>query len=248
MSNVKHLSNLIDLRLWLKGKKIKEGKCSVEPVVLNSIDVVEKDTDKSILTFKDIKSDNEKLPKIKTNVRMDVFNFFNKEMTEYINRRLRNLVCDYAIDNGVITGAAPSIENYMSEYDELMDMARSKSSYLESTIATISVENMADDFKMSHDSSLLTLSFGTKVDAIYVEHLPVPKHNNLRYKRAVLLGTQFNVCDDLVLLAANKTTNVATHVVDKELIVVTDHGFYIIDRTINKNLSMRKLAIDEFNR
>jgi len=251
MNDIKQFTNMVDMKLWLKGEFIKEGKHSIKNVCLCNNDVAERgEHDKSIITFKDVINDKTNFPKIKENIRMDIYKFFNRKMTEYANRRLRNLTSDFAIKNGEIIGAPPIIKDYTKERDELIRMSKTKASYLEKTLASINMKNILVEYKMKSEISekLLLLSFGLTFDTLYLEALPLPKNNNIKYKRAVLLGSHFSPCDEVMLVGNAQISAPNAHLVDKETLIITESDIYIIDRTIYQNLSIRKLYENELNR
>ena len=248
---VLEFSNLIDARLAAKRLNIVNNACSVIDMVIHNVDVVPRDdAEESTISIDDIMVGNQNLRKIKTSVRMDVYKFFNTELTNFINRKIKNITCDYAINNKKIIGKAGRFKSYMDQYDEILHMSLTRSNYAEKAIATFTTNVLtAGKTKVVENDTeeVLTLRSGTQIGFLYVDFLNIPKNNNISYERAVLLGEQFRPCPDITL-SASRANSSGENYVDKELVIATGDEFYLIDKTIYNNLAIRKIHIDEFNK
>jgi len=81
---------------------------------------------------------------------------------------------------------------------------------------------------------------------MYTEFINLPDHNNVTKTKSVLVGKELAINNDVVITTRPNSNN-TYHVVTKELVVATNDTFYIIDRTVNDNLTLRELDILEFN-
>lgn len=244
------VNSLIDARTIAESSYIADSRSTVHNVIVKNVNMVERgDLDKDRIKISEVLVGDRNLRKLKTSTRMDVFKFFNTELTNFINRKLRNTVSDKAIKRGILRSNPPGFDHYSDQYDDISKMAVSRSSYIEKAIASFDTRVLTAGDNIAYEEipdDVLALESGTDIDFMYTEFVNLPEHNNVTKTKSVLVGKELAINNDIVITTRPNSNN-AYHVVTKELVVATNDTFYIIDRTVNDNLTLRELDILEFN-
>lgn len=247
-------NSLVDARVNGKYEYVlnNEVPSIVECSIVNVELVSNEDSETKTLGVNDVVFESDNLSKIKTSLRMDVFKFYNKEFTNFVNRKLRNITEDKGLKNGVIIGNPPNFNDYASQYDEIRKMSLSKANYLEKAISMIDTRVLHTDDKIKEDygfEGVLSLVSTTKIKFLYADFINIPDNNNISKTKSVLLGKRYNITNSIALAASEygEYEQDGLVIVDKELVIANKDKFYIVDKTPYGNLTIRELDILEFN-
>lgn len=178
------------------------------------------------------------MPIIKDDNRRDVYNYYNTQLTNVVNRKLLNGYRNIFTVGDDIKQAAVA----MDEYDDLKAL-----------LGAYPIETMLNniDFSMGEDMSnainewvikefgdgedIIPVVMHNVVSTIYIADLDLTTNKRLENGEAVMVKEPRDVHNDIAKLDKGE-----------ESLVFTDKGTYVIDVTNEGNASMRKLLTDHY--
>jgi len=201
----------------------------------------------NIVTLKDAIEfvDDEKLPIVKESLRKDVYDYYNAQLTNYINFKLINAVCDIATnENHEIFQYPIFTESYMLDREELLEMGES-----ETRIAVILKEidwkelyELADKLANAEEAmveapgdNMDVLTFAYPVSVTKTDRLKLP--TNERLVQGHLLTT--NKPEEHLSGTGIKVGNL------KDVIMFIGDDTYIIRHNFLKMATIRKSNLIE---
>jgi len=210
-------------------KFVKRGNQTEDIIMLD--DVVERKIDMPILS---------------TDLRKDVYDFFNAAMTNFYNRRFINGLCDIAVtSNGGVDQFRLKIGDYVEDRDVLMNdyMVKDERFTKLLTLTEVYYENsFMDGIKQILAESLvcpkdvIPLVFLYRLDFIKLDGVKLPTSKRLQNGKTLLL-----LDPDVVLAGLNLNKKTPKH----EIVVVTDDNKYLLGRSFNNKVTIRELECGE---
>lgn len=247
MNDISIFDSAVVLRNFLDGINVAGGNTEIIKVYLINIKHVKRRNEKEEFIFlKDIKSDKDiyGYPMLDETLRTDIFKFFNINMTNYVNRKLKSVYANIKLVNSKPAEAVVTIENYAEDMPELIKMANSNAA-LEKALRKIEfvesielTDDVIEDLKsMCYISeNVIPLIFVNTMYAVKVEKTTIPHNTTYEKGLPVLIKDPSKIFPQ---------SGISPATIDDETLVFTDKGMNIINRNFNENLSLRKFNPDE---
>ena len=206
--------------------------------------------DTETLYLDDVVSKKIALPKLRRDLRKDVFDFFNAKLTDFINRKLAMFISDYMTDaSGSLKQVIISIEDYTEDLDDLI-MLGDEDPRVGVALRNIEVtykSELADTKKLdiinqyySGDGATLEeevtmLVWLESSAAVMSDRAKIPVNARLEAGETMLLEKQ-------KLITRIEDEKLPT---DMDTIVLKGHQPYVISKLFNNKRTIKKINLKD---
>ena len=222
-----------------------------EPVVIDGYIINVKfvkrgDIKQDYITLDDVVIKNKAMPELRKDLRLDIYEFYNTQLTNHLNRRLVGKLMGIKINGGQVDQFRIVIESYKDDIHDLLAVDDDRLKIILSEFETYGLDDIkeADGFSDiieyytklgGEDNDIIPLLYFTKISTCKTENVELPTSKRLRNGQT------------LYLLNPEHVTKVPMEElpVNNELLLFSDAGNFIIDQSYEGKYTIRKATLDE---